>query len=34
VNFAVSYVKLQYFISILPLVILQGSECTYARWSG
>jgi len=28
--FAESYVKLQYFVTILSLVMLQGSVCTHA----
>jgi len=27
-------VKLQYFVTILSLVTLQGSVCTHGRWSG
>ena len=29
--FAESYVKLQYFVTVLSLVTLPGSECTHAR---
>jgi len=29
--FAERYVKLQYFVAILPLATLQGSACTYTR---
>jgi len=32
--FAESYVKLQYFVAILPLVTLQGSVCKHVSWSG
>jgi len=32
--FAESYAKLQYFVTKLSLVTLQGSVCTYARWNG
>jgi len=31
--FAERYLKLQYFVTILSLVTLQGSVCTYVRWN-